>query len=434
MTGFVSFVGAGPGDPELLTVKAVRRIEQADAILFDDLANRVATDSAREGVKLVPVGKRAGRPSPSQAEVNRVLVEHAKAGMRVDQLADAAAEILEPGSEGFAAVARDEDPTGLRYREMRGDESRGDTESNTDRGGLDPADTRPRGEQSIDDRVARDVTVGGGNPFAEEIGLSAFGRIEYQVHPAILQFVDHMRPAFEDLVDAFDRQPGRAQIGRILQPADPRLGAGCGQRQSQQGQRAWLGHFVVVEHDGGGNLQVRLGQVTFGEEEIEGVVVACGQTQGVQVDTGAGSAVDAAQVDDQLVVDENPDVVVTGEAEGLPGLVGEHRRQLHREMVVVDVALVAPALAVDGEVRRTRVLVNARTRERLGQGEVLADGLIHAGGVVVPLVEIGSVGEHDGRGGEHRGGEHEAGREAGRGGEHEVRRGITAGRHRSAKC
>ena len=86
MTGFVSFVGAGPGDPELLTVKAIRRIQQADAILFDDLASRVAADSAREGVKLVSVGKRAGRPSPSQAEVNRVLVEHAQAGMRVVRL------------------------------------------------------------------------------------------------------------------------------------------------------------------------------------------------------------------------------------------------------------------------------------------------------------------------------------------------------------
>jgi len=86
MSGFVSFVGAGPGDPDLLTVKAVARLGQADAILFDDLASRPVLDRARDDVKLVPVGKRAGCPSPSQAEVSRLLVEHAQAGMRVVRL------------------------------------------------------------------------------------------------------------------------------------------------------------------------------------------------------------------------------------------------------------------------------------------------------------------------------------------------------------
>lgn len=86
MNGFVSFVGAGPGDPELLTVKALKRLEQADAILYDDLASRPVLAMASEGVKLVPVGKRAGRPSPSQSEINALLVEHALAGMRVVRL------------------------------------------------------------------------------------------------------------------------------------------------------------------------------------------------------------------------------------------------------------------------------------------------------------------------------------------------------------
>lgn len=86
MSGFVSFVGAGPGDPDLLTVKAATRLGEADAILFDDLASRPVLDRAREGVKLVPVGKRAGCPSPSQAEVSRLLVEHAQAGLRVVRL------------------------------------------------------------------------------------------------------------------------------------------------------------------------------------------------------------------------------------------------------------------------------------------------------------------------------------------------------------
>ena len=86
MSGFVSFVGAGPGDPDLLTIKAAARLDAADAILFDDLASRTILDRARPDVKLVPVGKRAGRPSPSQAEVNRMLVEHAQAGLHVVRL------------------------------------------------------------------------------------------------------------------------------------------------------------------------------------------------------------------------------------------------------------------------------------------------------------------------------------------------------------
>lgn len=86
MSGFVSFVGAGPGDPELLTVKAVARLAAADAILFDDLASGPILCHARDGAKLVSVGKRAGRPSPTQMEVNRLLVDHALSGMRVVRL------------------------------------------------------------------------------------------------------------------------------------------------------------------------------------------------------------------------------------------------------------------------------------------------------------------------------------------------------------
>ena len=86
MSGFVSFVGAGPGDPDLLTVKAVARLQAADAVLFDELASGPILTRAGEGAKLVPVGKRAGRPSPSQAEGNRLLVEHALSGMRVVRL------------------------------------------------------------------------------------------------------------------------------------------------------------------------------------------------------------------------------------------------------------------------------------------------------------------------------------------------------------
>lgn len=86
MSGFVSFVGSGPGDPELLTVKAVNRLKQADAILFDDLSAGPILELARRDVDLVGVGKRAGRPSPKQNSVSRLLVEYAEAGGRIVRL------------------------------------------------------------------------------------------------------------------------------------------------------------------------------------------------------------------------------------------------------------------------------------------------------------------------------------------------------------
>lgn len=86
MTGFVSFVSAGPGDPDLLTVRAVNRIGVADAILFDDLSAGSILALARDGADLVGVGKRAGRASPKQDHVSRLLVEYALTGARVVRL------------------------------------------------------------------------------------------------------------------------------------------------------------------------------------------------------------------------------------------------------------------------------------------------------------------------------------------------------------
>ncbi|WP_299624433.1 uroporphyrinogen-III C-methyltransferase [uncultured Tateyamaria sp.] len=86
MTGFVSFVGSGPGDPELLTLKAVDRLKRADAVLFDDLSAGPILTHARAGADLVGVGKRAGRPSPKQDHVSRLLVDYAQAGQRIVRL------------------------------------------------------------------------------------------------------------------------------------------------------------------------------------------------------------------------------------------------------------------------------------------------------------------------------------------------------------
>lgn len=86
MSGFVSFVSSGPGDPELLTLKAARRLAEADVVLFDDLSAGPILSHARPGADLVAVGKRAGRPSPKQDHVSRLLVDHALTGAKVVRL------------------------------------------------------------------------------------------------------------------------------------------------------------------------------------------------------------------------------------------------------------------------------------------------------------------------------------------------------------
>lgn len=86
MSGFVSFVSSGPGDPELLTVKAVKRLEVADAVLFDDLSSGPILSHANDEADLVGVGKRAGRLSPKQDHVSRLLVDYASAGAHVVRL------------------------------------------------------------------------------------------------------------------------------------------------------------------------------------------------------------------------------------------------------------------------------------------------------------------------------------------------------------
>ncbi|MGB7204598.1 MAG: SAM-dependent methyltransferase, partial [Anderseniella sp.] len=86
MSGFVSFVGSGPGYTELLTLKAVYRLKRADAVLFDDLSSGPILEFANPEADLVGVGKRAGRTSPRQHHVSRLLVDYAKGGGRIVRL------------------------------------------------------------------------------------------------------------------------------------------------------------------------------------------------------------------------------------------------------------------------------------------------------------------------------------------------------------
>ena len=84
--GYVALVGAGPGNPELMTLKAVRALRSADIILFDDLVAPGILDFARREAKRMLVGKTGGRPSCKQNEINALMVSLAKAGKRVVRL------------------------------------------------------------------------------------------------------------------------------------------------------------------------------------------------------------------------------------------------------------------------------------------------------------------------------------------------------------
>ena len=82
----ITLVGAGPGDPELLTLKAVRAIAQATVLLVDDLVNDAVLVHAQASARIVHVGKRGGCRSTPQAFIHRLMVQEARAGERVVRL------------------------------------------------------------------------------------------------------------------------------------------------------------------------------------------------------------------------------------------------------------------------------------------------------------------------------------------------------------
>ena len=84
--GRVTLVGAGPGDAGLLTLKAVRALQAADVILFDDLVSEEVLELARREAKRMLVGKRGGRTSCKQEDINATMIQLAKAGKHVVRL------------------------------------------------------------------------------------------------------------------------------------------------------------------------------------------------------------------------------------------------------------------------------------------------------------------------------------------------------------
>ncbi|MFZ2069263.1 MAG: siroheme synthase CysG [Xanthobacteraceae bacterium] len=101
--GSVVLVGAGPGDPELLTLRAVRALQSADVILFDDLVSRDVLDFARREAKKMLVGKTGHAPSCKQDDINALMISLAKAGRRVVRLKGGDPMIFGRADEEIAA-------------------------------------------------------------------------------------------------------------------------------------------------------------------------------------------------------------------------------------------------------------------------------------------------------------------------------------------
>jgi uroporphyrinogen III methyltransferase/synthase len=103
--GKVYLVGAGPGDPELITARGLRRLREADVVLYDALVHPDQLSEARPDAELVFVGKRAGRASQRQAEINHQLVRAAREGKTVVRLKGGDPYLFGRGSEEAELLA-----------------------------------------------------------------------------------------------------------------------------------------------------------------------------------------------------------------------------------------------------------------------------------------------------------------------------------------
>jgi uroporphyrin-III C-methyltransferase len=112
----VYLVGAGPGDPDLLTVKAIRLIRSADVILHDDLVPQAILEYASPSAEIVNVGKRCGTKTITQEEINALMIEHARENRSVVRLKSGDPLIFGRAAEEMDALAE----AGIAYQVVPG--------------------------------------------------------------------------------------------------------------------------------------------------------------------------------------------------------------------------------------------------------------------------------------------------------------------------
>lgn len=114
--GEVWLAGAGPGDPRLLTVLALHAVSSADTIVHDALVDPRVLGLAAKGAERIFAGKRGGRPSPQQADINATLIDRARAGRRVLRLKGGDPFVFGRGWDEATALAE----AGIRFRVIPG--------------------------------------------------------------------------------------------------------------------------------------------------------------------------------------------------------------------------------------------------------------------------------------------------------------------------
>ena len=102
--GRVTLVGAGPGDPDLLTIKALRALQDADVVFYDELVSPEILDRARRDASRIAVGRRVGKPGIGQAAINKLLIEAAQSGQRAVRLKGGDPFVFGRGGEEIEAL------------------------------------------------------------------------------------------------------------------------------------------------------------------------------------------------------------------------------------------------------------------------------------------------------------------------------------------